>query len=81
MSLPKPVLSYNDIVEAQNSPNLLPWLIWNIWSKDPIKEAVLYAILSCLLRSDDSSFIRDMAAALGQNTVCKISLELKGVHY
>ena len=42
-------------------------MIWNIWSKDPIKAAVLRALLSCQVRLGRSSFFDvDIVDALSQ---------------
>jgi len=68
MSLPKPVLSYDDIVVVQNLSTTR--LIWNTWSEDPIKAAVLRAILNYLIGLEWSDFVWNIAVALGQNTVC-----------
>ena len=46
MALPTPVLSDSDIVEVQGTPFTTAKLFWNAWSQDPIKDAVLRAILS-----------------------------------
>jgi hypothetical protein len=45
MAIPKPVLSDSDIVEVRSSSFESASLIWNTWGQDPIKVAVLQAIL------------------------------------
>ncbi len=83
MTLPKPTLSYDDIVEVQNSSHQSAILIWNTWSEDPIKATVLRAILSCQIKLPYYYFGWDMAVALGQNRVCSLHSFSLGaeVHY
>jgi len=70
-ALPKPVLSDDDIAMALKRPHNPPNLIWDTWSKDPIKAAVLRALFSCEVRfGRDASFGRDIAGALTQRWVC-----------
>ena len=44
-------------------------LIWYTWSQDPIKAAVLRAILNCQFRLNYYYFSRVMSVALGQTKV------------
>ena len=67
MSLPKPVLPEDSIVLAENMSYRSASLIWRTWSEDPIKAAVLRAILSS---QTYAYFLEHMAVALGQNKVC-----------
>ena len=79
MSLPKPVLSVSldaVIVLSLNGPERSASLIWRIWSEDPIKAAVLRAMLSCQTRIRRPSFLQDMAPALCQNMVCSSFISL-----
>ena len=83
MSLPKPVLSNDDIVGIQDTEYQSSREIWNTWSKDPIKAAVLRAIVSCGI-SLYTYFGQDISLALTQNTVCflhSFSLGVEEVHY
>ena len=72
MSLPKPVLPDDSIVLAQTDSSPSASLIWTTWSEDPVRVAVLRAILSCwgLVHYR----LGDMAMALGQNKVCSSSV-------
>jgi hypothetical protein len=70
MSLPKPVLSYDDVVGVRNSIYHPARLIWYTWSKDPIKEAVIRAILSCQTKLGYADICGVMSVALGQREVC-----------
>ena len=82
MTLPKPLLSYDDIVEVQDSSYQSASLIWNTWSEDPIKATVLRAVLSCQNKLPYYYFGWDMSVALGQNWVCfhhPLSLEVESV--
>ena len=78
MSLPTPVLSDGDIVEVRDSSEESARLIWNTWSQDPIKAAVLQAILPCLSNVIYKSvFDFDIfSLALGQNRVCPLYYSL-----
>ena len=67
MFLPKPLLSNDDIVIVQDSSRRSASLIWNAWSKDPIKAAFIRAILACM---ESWRFRADMAIALHQAWVC-----------
>ena len=85
MSLPTPVLSDGDIVEVQSSSYESARLIWNTWSQDPIKAAVLQAILSCQARLFPyrGDFRAVISMALGQDRVCSLhysSLEVEKVY-
>ena len=85
MALPTPVLSDGDIVKIEGFSHESARLIWNNWSQDPIKAAVLQAILSCFYASYHSSNFRWVVSrGLGQNRVCLLHCSLsKGeeVHY
>ena len=70
MSLPQPVLSYDDIVVVQSASRQYAHLIWNTWSQDPIKAAVLRATFSCQNRLYYYDFLGVLSVALGQNIVC-----------
>ena len=74
MALPTPVLSDGDIVKVEGRSYESASLIWNTWSQDPIKAAVLQATLSCPLdpRYDLLPFRWIISVALGQNRVCPI---------
>lgn len=81
MSLPEPVLSNGDLVLCRDGSYESASLIWNSWSQDPIKTAVLRAVLSCESILFNTQFGSDMAVALSQNFVCLLhSLELE-LHY
>jgi len=70
-ALPKPVLSNDDITLALIEPPNPPSTIWDTWSKDPTKAAVLQALFSCQVRlGRDPFFCYDMADALTQRRVC-----------
>ena len=70
MFLPKPVLSDDGFVMAVNSSHQSASLIWNAWSDDPIKAAVIRAILSCMSSASNFDFYWDMASVLRQIWVC-----------
>jgi hypothetical protein len=77
MSLPTPVLSCDDVVMVQDYSYQSARVIWKNWSRDPIKAAVLRAILSHQSRLendndrvDNDYFSKVMSVALGQNRVC-----------
>jgi hypothetical protein len=83
MAIPEPLLSDDDIVEVQGNSYESASLIWNTWSQDPIKAAVLQAILP---KFDIALHWLHVVApvALGQNRVCLLqypSLEAEDVHY
>ena len=80
MALPTPVLSDGDIVEGQNSSDEFARLIWNIWSQDPIKAAVLQSVLSCQVDLHHSfyDFRSIFSRALGQDRVCVPFITLYG---
>ena len=75
MALPTPVLSDGDIVGGWGSSEESARLIWNTWSQDPIKAAVLPAILLCLSNVSHYS-VFDLgilfSVALGQYRVCPL---------
>ena len=86
MALPTPVLSNDDILEVQSSSYESARLIWNTWSQDPIKAAVLHTVLSCQsrLRHYRKDFCGVISMALGQNRVCFLhysSLGVEEAHY
>ena len=85
MALPMPVLSDGDIIEGEGMSYGSASRIWNTWSQDPVKAAVLQAILSCLSAQDYySNFRWAVSIGLGQNMVCPVHYSLlKGekVHY
>jgi len=72
MALPEPVLSSADIAGIQSISYESASLIWTTWSQDPIKAAVLRAILSChdRLHGHSRAFCWIISVALGQNVVC-----------
>ena len=70
MSLPEPLLSKYDIVVVPDRSHLSAIRIWNIWSEDPIKAAVIRAILACMVAESKSTFSWNMALALCQSWVC-----------
>ena len=78
-----PVLSDGDILEVEGISYKSAKLIWNTWSQDPIKAAVLQAILSCqvglFLYHRDFRVVS--AVALGQNRVCSLPYSLLEVDY
>ena len=85
MALPTPVLSDADIVEVDGRSYTSASLIWNTWSQDPVKAAVLQAILSC---PSAGYYYYDfrwaVSIGLGQSMVCPVHYSLfKGeeVHY
>jgi len=80
MSLPKPLLS-NDGIEYIGDH--LAGHIWDTWSKDPIKAAVLRAILSCNIGLSRTFFGQDMSLALNQKvgSLHSFSLEVEEAHY
>ena len=69
MSLPSPILTNGDMILVEESSHQSASLIWNTWSQDPIKEAVLRAILNCQFRLHYYYFSRVMSVALGQTKV------------
>jgi len=84
MSLPNPILSRDDIVTVQDTSYESAYLIWKTWGEDPIKAAVLRAILSCQSGSHYICLDQVVSVALGQNMVCflhSFSLEVEEVHY
>jgi len=62
-----------------------PSLIWDTWSKDPIKGAILGAVISCQARLGRAGFVGwNIADALIQTLVCfhhAYLLDLEEVHY
>ena len=75
MALPTPVLSDGDIVKVADRSYKSASLIWNTWSQDPIKAAVLQAILLSLpsvIYDSAYSFRSIFSVALGQNRVCPL---------
>ena len=82
MSLPKPVLSNSDLVSCRDGSYESATLIWNTWSRDPIKAAVLRVVLAC--ESSNYQFGVDMTVALSQTFVGflhSFSLEAEELHY
>jgi len=72
MALPRPVLSNRDIGVAGYRPYYTAEyasLIWNTWSKDPFKAAVLRAILSARVWDNPENPYRNISMALSQNRV------------
>ena len=68
-ALPKPVLSSDDVMV---SPQIYvnPRQTWNTWSQDPVKGAILRAILACHVRLGRSIlFGGQMGNALAQRRV------------
>ena len=75
MALPTPVLSDGDIVKVEGMSYETASLIWNTWSQDPIKAAVLQAILPCqstVIYDYVYGFSSIFSVALGQNRVCPL---------
>ena len=70
MSLPSPVLSYEDIQMVHSGPYYYGNAVWGAWSEDPVKAAVLRAILSCRDGRFLNHFGSDMSVALCQREVC-----------
>jgi hypothetical protein len=84
MAIPKPVLSDDDIVEVQSDSYESASLVWNTWSRDPIKAAVLQAILPKFNFTLNYWLHSVVPVALGQNRVCFLhypSLEVEDIHY
>ena len=88
MALPKPVWSGDDINMAQRvvqSPSSQISRAWITWNKDPIKIAVLRAMVSCVVRPGYFGYFDwDMCKVLAQNPVCFLhpySLEVEEVHH
>ena len=80
MALPTPVLSDGDIVEPQGTSFGSAWLIWSTWGQDPIKTAVIQAILSCQPSLPyRREFLKVISMALGQNRVCSLHYSSLGV--
>jgi hypothetical protein len=77
-ALPTPVLSVDDIVVAQNGQSKSQILTWNIWSKDPIKKAVIVAIASRLGHA--GPVVWEVERALTQKLVCSIHSHSLGVN-
>jgi len=76
------VLSKDDILAVQNGLASSRILIWNTWSKDPIKKAVFVAMNPWIVHA--RPYRRQMVYALAQDWVCFIhsySFELEEVHY
>jgi len=84
-ALPNPVLSNDDIALALKEPRDPLSLIWDTWSKDPIKATVLRALFSCQVRLGGNYFLGyQVADALGQYRVCSLCsflLQVEEVHY
>ena len=77
MALPTPLLSDADIVEVGGWSYGSASLIWNTWSQDPIKAAVLQAVLSCFSAEYyDYDFRWAVSIGLGQNMVCPVHYSL-----
>ena len=68
--------SGGDIVEVRGSSDESARLIWNTWSQDPIKAAVLQAILLCLSNVFYYSVYGIFSVALGQYRVCPLYYSL-----
>jgi len=79
-----PVLSNDDIALALKEPRDHPSLIWDTWSEDPIKAAVLRALFFCQVRLDIDHFLGNQVSdALNQCRVCLLcsySLQVERVH-
>ena len=78
MFLPKPVLSNDDIVVVQDGPHQSASLIWNAWSKDPIKAAVIRAILAFAGSGWKPCFTWDMGPGTPSKSVLRPRI---GVHF
>ena len=73
MALPTPVLSDDNIVEIEDFHSIeSARLIWNNWNQDPIKAAVLQALLLCVSARPYSYFYWCASVSLGQNRVCSL---------
>ena len=84
MALPRPVWSDDDIRVVKNAVRNPSSLIWNTWTKDPTKIAVLRAMVSCQDRINGTNFDWDMFMVLAQKSVCFLhsySLEAEKVHH
>jgi len=71
MTLPQPVLSSGDMVAVQICSYKSASKIWNTWSKDPIKVAVLRAIFPHE-KPTFHHFHEFFSSVLSQNMVCFI---------
>ena len=85
MALPEPLWSNDDIDVAEEVDRDPSSLAWKTWNNDPIKIAVLRAIVSRQGRVGHANFGSDMAKALAQQYwVCFLhfySSEVEEVHY
>ena len=86
LALPKPVWSDGDIRVAKKVVRNPSNPIWNTWTKDPTKFAVIRAVVSCGARVSCGTrcFDWDMVWALPQKRVCFLhsySLKVEEVHY
>ena len=86
MALPTPVLSDGDIVQVQSRSYKSAKMIWNTWSQDPIKAAVLQSVVPCqvIMHSSFFEYRNIFSRALGQHRVCPLhysSLKREEVHY
>ena len=80
MSLPKPVFSEGDLALDPDRSYLSASRIWESWSQDPIKLAILQAVLPY----QSNLSLRNTSEALSQNSVCFLpscSLEVVKVYY
>ncbi len=77
MALPNPVWSIDDIEVAREVVRNPSGLIWNTWSKNPTKLAVVRAIVSCQVSG--GFFGWDMVQALAQDAVCFLHFYLSEV--
>ena len=86
MALPTPVISDVNMVEVQDESYGSAVMIWDTWSQDPIKAAVLQSVLPCLatLRFGFREYRNILSRALGQDRVCPLhysSMKGEEVHY
>jgi len=77
-------MSGDDIALALKGQHSRPRQVWDTWSKDPLKAAVLRALFSCQVRLGGTYFLGyQVADALNQHRVCLICsylLLVEGVH-
>ena len=73
MALPKPVWTDRDTAVANEVIRNPSSLIWKTWNEDPIKVAILRAVVSCQVRVGRvGSFGWDMVRAMARTQVCSL---------
>ena len=75
MALPEPVISHDDIMKVEGQ---CASMIWNSWSQDPTKAAVLQAVLPWYKNLVDFGFLYQIVKALSHRQVCFSSSLLIG---